>query len=159
MRRVQRIRRPVVRRPQHMPAPCWSCSATVCWVWWRRWQGLHWSMTNWSVCIVQKTFKDKLCYVTPSWLKHYTTLREEDPHKNNIYVKHVQIVIYLVAAVLLALWCVCQCMKGQLAECGGERLFQLDLGLIQILWTTPGAESADLEVNNNQTKRTQLRKS
>lgn len=101
---------------------------------------------------------------------------EKDSDKNNIYAlksypararakepcfkqvcrwtdKRVNILKYLVAAVFLPLWAVWQCMKGQLAECGGERLFQLDLGLIQILWMAPWAESSDLEVNKSQLEK------
>lgn len=58
--------------------------------------------------------------------------------------------MYLVAAALLPLWAVWQCVNGQVAESWGERLLQLQPGLIHLLWLTPQAESSDLQMNNPQ---------
>lgn len=57
--------------------------------------------------------------------------------------------VYLVVAALFPLWSVWQRVKGHLAECGGERLFQLQFGLVQLFWSTPRAKSSDLETNKN----------
>lgn len=57
---------------------------------------------------------------------------------------------YLLIATLVSLRLVGKCVKGQTSEDGGERLSQLELGLIHLLRSTPGAQSSDLEKNRPQ---------
>ena len=48
-------------------------------------------------------------------------------------ITSVNILMYLAADALLSLGALGHCLQGQLAQCGVERLLQIQLGLISLL--------------------------
>lgn len=85
---------------------------------------------------------DRDCTIPP-----HTAL--QDTHPGQIWRKADGAVtcriVYPVSAASLRLWAVGLSLQGQLAQRGGEGMFQNQLGLISLLREIPRAESSDLQ--------------